>query len=157
MQVLDAFSPRAAARSPLRSDLGLLLLRAAAAAPLFFHGTQKLLGWFGGGGPAEFAGYLATLGVPAPHLAAWLAAVSEVGGALVLVCGWGWPRRAALALIPLVITMAVATITSARNGFDVQHGGAEYPLVIGVLLVALLLTGPGTLVAARSRATGGAR
>lgn len=142
-------------KAPGRRDIGLLLLRTAAAVPLFFHGTQKLLGWFGGGGPAEFAAYLDTLGVPAPYLAAWLAAASEVGGALVLLAGW--PARAGLALAPLVFTMAVAAATSARNGFDVLHGGAEYPLVLGVLLVALVLLGPGSLVLARARGNGGTR
>lgn len=145
----------ASAGAPARRDIGLLLLRAAAAVPLLFHGTQKLLGWFGGGGPSEFAAYLDTLGVPAPDLAAWLAATTEVGGALVLLAGW--PARAALALAPLVFTMVVAAATSARNGFDVQHGGAEYPLVLGVLLVALVLMGPGSLVVARARVSGGAR
>lgn len=142
-------------KAPARRDVALLLLRTAAAAPLFFHGAQKLLGWFGGGGPAEFAAFLDTLGVPAPYLSAWLAAASEVGGALVLLLGW--PARAGVVLAPLVFTMAVAAATSARNGFDVQHGGAEYPLVLGVLLVALVLMGPGSLVVARVRSNGGAR
>lgn len=155
MQILQALTPSGEARSPSRSDIALLLLRGAAAAPLFFHGAQKLLGWFGGGSVAAFAAYLDALGVPAPHLSAWLAAVTEVGGAVVLLCGW--PGRAGLALLPLVFTMAVAAATSARNGFDVVHGGAEYPLVLAVVLVALLLTGPGTLVVARAWARGGAR
>jgi putative oxidoreductase len=141
--------------APGPRDVGLLLLRIAAAVPLFFHGTQKLLSWFGGGGTAEFAAYLDGLGVPAPYLSAWLAAATEVGGALVLLAGW--PVRAGLALTPLVFTMFVAAATSARNGFDVQSGGAEYPLVLGVLLVVLVLLGPGSLVLARARGNGGVR
>jgi putative oxidoreductase len=133
--------------APGPRDVGLLLLRIAAAVPLFFHGTQKLLSWFGGGGTAEFAAYLDGLGVPAPYLSAWLAAATEVG----------WPVRAGLALTPLVFTMFVAAATSARNGFDVQSGGAEYPLVLGVLLVVLVLLGPGSLVLARARGNGGVR
>lgn len=143
------------ARPPTRRDVALLLLRGAAAAPLFFHGAQKLLGWFGGGGLGEFAGFLAGLGAPAPLLSAWLAAVSELGGSLVLLAGW--KGRGALALVPLAFTMAVAAATSARNGYDVMQGGAEYPLTLGVMVVALLLTGPGALVVARLRKDGGVR
>ena len=31
-------------------DLGLLMLRVGVGASCFSHGTQKLFGWFGGGG-----------------------------------------------------------------------------------------------------------
>jgi putative oxidoreductase len=113
------------------------LLRTAAAAPLFFHGSQKLCGWFGGGGIAEFAAYLAALGVPFPMLSAGLAAVSEVSGAAVLALGLGgW------ALAPVLFTMLVATLTSLRNGFDVMHGGAEFPLTLVLVLAAVALLTP---------------
>jgi putative oxidoreductase len=131
--------PRSLLPTTLRKDGALLLLRAAAAAPLFFHGTQKLFGWFGGDGIAGFAGYLAQLGVPFPTLSATLAATSEVGGAVLLLTGLGF-----WALPPVVFTMLVAAATSARNGFDVGHGGAEFPLVLTLVLAALALLGPGS-------------
>jgi putative oxidoreductase len=130
-----------ASRTFTRDDLGLLLLRGVVAAPFFFHGSQKLFGWFGGGGLVEFATYLDGLHVPASLVAAWLAALSELVGAAILVSGRGF-----LALVPLIFTMAVATAASARNGFDVLRGGAEYPLMLGVVLVFLVLRGPGALV-----------
>lgn len=134
-----------------RADLGLLLVRSSLAAAFFFHGTQKLFGWFGGdGGLAGFAAYLAQLGAPLPSVSAALAATSEVAGALVLLTGRGF-----VALAPLAFTMLVAAATSVRNGYDVTRGGAEYPLTLLALLVALLLTGPGGLVlwaSARRRA-----
>lgn len=133
-------------RSFTRGDLGLFLLRSAAAIPLFFHGSQKLFGWFDGGGLPEFASYLEKLDVPIPHVAALLAAVSEVGGVAILLSGRGF-----FALAPVVFTMAVAAATSARNGFDVARGGAEFPLTVGIVLVVLVLTGPGSLVAALPR------
>ncbi len=130
-----------------KDDVALLVLRLAAALPLGFHGTQKLFGWFGGGGLTGFAGYLETLGAPMPTLAALLAAVSEVGGALVLCSGRGFR-----ALPPVVFTMVVATAASSRNGFDVQRGGAEFPLALTALLVAIALLGPGALVIGPRRA-----
>ncbi len=127
-----------------RYDLGLLLIRLATGTAFFFHGTQKLFGWFGGGGLLPFASYLEQLGLPFPSLSAGLAAVSEVAGALVLLSG-----RSFAVLLPLLATMGVATVCSARNGFDVQHGGVEYPLVLALLITALILTGPGAYVARR--------
>jgi putative oxidoreductase len=135
------------ARPPsLRRGGALLLLRVAAGLPLLFHGTQKLFGWFGGDGFSGFAGYLESLGVPFPTASAYLAGASEVGGGLILLTGIGF-----WVLPPVIFTMLVAAATSARNGYDVGRGGAEYPLTIAVMLVALALTGPGSFVSALAR------
>lgn len=137
---LDAlFAPLVTGAARHKRDGALLLLRAAAGVPLLFHGTQKLFGWFGGGGLAGFAEYLAQLGLPFPELNAALAATSEVGGAVMLLTGLGFR-----ALPPVIFTMLVAALTSARNGYDVMHGGAEYPLVLAIVLGALALLGPGS-------------
>ncbi|WP_394845897.1 DoxX family protein [Pendulispora brunnea] len=138
-------------RHASRLDAALVLLRAVAAIAFFYHGSQKLFGWFGGGGLSGFASYLENLQIPLPYVAACLAAASEVAGALILLAG-----RAFWALAPLVFTMLVAALTSGRHGYDVQHGGAEYPMTMVVLLIALVLTGPGSLVAIRP-SQGGAR
>lgn len=117
-----------------RPRLARSLLRVAAAAPLFFHGSQKLFGWFNGEGITGFAGYLEALGIPLPTLSAALAALSEVCGALALLFGLGvW------ALLPALFTMLVATLTALRNGFSVQHGGVEFPLTLLLVLLAIVL------------------
>ncbi|WP_394835361.1 DoxX family protein [Pendulispora rubella] len=134
-----------------RLDAALFLLRGIAAIAFFYHGSQKLFGWFEGSGLSGFASYLESLRMPLPYVAACLAAVSEIVGALVLLAG-----RAFWALGPLVVTMLVAALTSGRHGYDVQHGGAEYPMTMVVLLIALVLAGPGSFVPARSW-QGGAR
>jgi len=140
----DALASKTSRRGSLRRDGALLLLRAAAGVPLLFHGTQKLFGWFGGDGIGGFAGYLASLGVPLPTVSASLAAASEAGGALILLTGIGFR-----ALPPVIFTMLVAAVTSARNGYDVMHGGAEYPLALALVLGVLALLGPGAFVAPR--------
>ncbi|MDX2010618.1 MAG: DoxX family protein [Myxococcaceae bacterium] len=133
---------------PLRfgRDAGLFLLRLAAGVPLFFHGAQKLFGWFGGGGLSGFADFLAQLGVPWPSVSAVLAAVTEVGGGALLVVGLGFRG-----LVPVVVTMLVAAATSARHGYDVMRGGAEYPLTLALLVAALALLGPGAFSLASVR------
>ncbi|MFO0578063.1 MAG: DoxX family protein [Polyangia bacterium] len=123
-----------------RRDVGLLLIRAALAGPFLYHGAQKLFGWFGGSGPSGFAAYLEGLHIPLPLLSAVLAGASEFLGGVLLLSGRGWP-----ALVPLVFTMAVAILASAGRGYDVQHGGVEYPLALFLLLVAVSLLGAGSL------------
>lgn len=142
---MNTTAPADVSRRRWRHDGALLLLRTAAAGPLFFHGAQKLFGWFGGSGLAGFGAWLEHLGMPFPKALAVLAAVSEVGGAVMLGAGLGFG-----ALAPVVFTMLVAAGTSARNGYDVLHGGAEYPLTLALLVGALALLGPGAYSARRT-------
>lgn len=123
-----------------RRDVGLLLVRVALSGPFLYHGAQKLFGWFGGSGLSGFAAYLDGMHIPLPLLSAFLAGASEFFGGVILLGGRGW-----LGLLPLLFTMAVAVLTSAGHGYDVQHGGIEYPLALLLLLVAVILLGAGSL------------
>ncbi|MBO0916380.1 DoxX family membrane protein, partial [Streptomyces laculatispora] len=49
-----------------RRDLGLLLLRVGTGAVLAAHGTQKLAGWFGGGGIEGTARAMEAMGFHPP-------------------------------------------------------------------------------------------
>lgn len=129
------------ANSPSRwsVDVGLALIRVMVGVVFVFHGSQKLFGVFGGPGMEGFAGYVATLGVPAPTLAAWLAALAEFGGGLAFILGAG----TRLAAVPLVITMLVAAFGVHGSAFSVQAQGMEYALTLGVASLGLAFTGPG--------------
>ncbi len=135
-----------------RADAGLLIARSMGFVVFFYHGAQKLFGWFGGSGLSGFAGYLDSLGAPLPMASAFAAAASEVVGALVLLSGRGF-----VGLVPLTFTMLVATATQWKNGFDVQQSGVEFPLTMLLMLVSLMLTGPGALVAPSPGSRGEAR
>ena len=115
------------------SDLTVL------AAVFVFHGSQKLFGWFGGYGIEGTAGFMQTIGIPFPTLSALLAGVTEFAGGIVLLLGTG----TRIAAIPMAFTMLVAIATVHRGGFNAQSGGMEYPLTLGVVLLALALMGPG--------------
>jgi putative oxidoreductase len=116
-------------------------LRLALGVIIFVHGIGKLLDV----GPASpgiegFTGYLANLMVPYPELFAWIVALVEtVGGILVFI---GLFARYASALI--VIDMAAATwLVHIPNGL-VASGG-ELPIVLGLIGIAIVLSGPGHL------------
>ncbi|HEU4546185.1 MAG TPA: DoxX family membrane protein, partial [Microlunatus sp.] len=70
-------------------DLGLLLLRVGVGSALFAHGSQKLFGWFGGGGVEGTAEFLGSAGFEPPKLNATLAGAGEAGSGLLLALGLG--------------------------------------------------------------------
>src|ERR1019366_9533508 len=119
------------------TDTGLLLIRAILALVFTYHGSQMLLGWFGGYGIEGTAGFMASIGIPFPTFSAVIAGATELFGGILLLLGTG----ARLAAIPLAFTMLVALAT-AHSGFNVQTGGIEHALTLGVILLALALLGP---------------
>ena len=126
------------------TDTALFMIRTVLAAVFVFHGSQELFGWFGGYGIEGTAGFMQTIGIPFPTLSALLAGATEFVGGIILLVGTG----TRIAAIPMAFTMLVAIATVHRGGFSAQSGGMEYPLTLGVVLVALALTGPGHFTAA---------
>jgi putative oxidoreductase len=115
----------------------MLLLRLWVGVVGVAHGGQKL-GFFGGDGIAKFAEGLTKMGVPAPTISAWMAALAEsVGGAMIAI--GLWPR---LAAIPFAITMIVAWSTAHHFKFFGQ-GGGEYAFTLAVIAIAIIIAGPG--------------
>lgn len=125
-------------------DMGLLVIRVMLAVVFIYHGQGKLFGGLDG-----FAGYLASMNVPMPNVAAFLAALSEFGGGLILLSGLAFR----FTLPPVVFTMLVAAFKAHGGKFNIQDGGMEYPLTLGIITAALILTGPGGLTLARFRST----
>lgn len=124
--------------NPLRTDLGLLLMRAMGGTVFVFHGAQKLFGSFGGYGLEGTAGFMESIGLPFPLASALLAGLAELVGGLALLTGFG--QR--LLALPLAFTMLVASFT-AHSGFAAGSGGMEYPLTLAFLAAGLGLVGPG--------------
>ena len=129
----DTFNVPHRLAEPAR-DTGLLLLRVTLGGLFIFHGSAKFTNGIDG-----FAGYLESLNVPFPLLNAYLAAGTEVIAGAAVILGL-FTRLAAL---PLAFTMAVAFFTAKGAQLSAQGGGGEYPLALGLVAIALLLTGPG--------------
>ncbi|WP_166397051.1 DoxX family protein [Rubrobacter marinus] len=104
------------------------------------HGYQKLAG-----GPANFGGMLAQLGVPAPTLMAYVVTFVELVGGILLILGllsrWaGLLLTANLAVAVLMVKVDVGLIAPQGGG-----AGAELDLALIAGFVTILLLGPGKL------------
>ncbi|MGW7289253.1 DoxX family protein [Streptomyces sp. NPDC054847] len=122
-----------------RRDLGLLVLRVGTGAVLVAHGTQKLFGWFGGGGLEGTAKGMEAMGFHPPKQSAMAAGIAEAGGGVLLALGLATPAAGAA----VTGNMAGAVSVHAPAGFFAQSGGFEYPAFLGFTAAAIGVMGPG--------------
>jgi putative oxidoreductase len=116
---------------------GLLLLRLILGAVFIAHGSQKVLGWYGGPGLQGTVGYMAGMGIPT--ILAYVAAFTEFLGGIALVIGF-LTKPAALGILIVMIT-AIAKVHLSEGFFSPK--GFELPLTLGVIAFTLFLLGPG--------------
>jgi putative oxidoreductase len=114
------------------------------------HGIAKL-----SRGPGSFAGILQSLGVPAPHLMAWITILSELLGGIAIAIG----AFVTIVSLPLAVILLVATFTVhlpygfstikliaiTQTGAQFGPPGYECNLLYLAALAALVLGGPGPL------------
>nr|WP_202458029.1 DoxX family membrane protein [Streptomyces sp. SID5464] len=124
-----------------RRDLGLLLLRLGTGGVLAAHGTQKLFGWFGGGGIEGTGQFMESVGYVPGKASATAAGLAETGGGTLLALGLATPAAGAAA----AGAMAGAAAVHTPNGFFNQGGGYEYAAALGLTAAGLAVTGPGRL------------
>jgi putative oxidoreductase len=123
----------------LRMEIGLALLRLTTGLILAAHGAQKLFGWFDGPGLDGTGQFFETIGFQPGRRHALKAGLAETGGGLLLALGLFTPIGTAL----ICSVMLVAGTVHAKNGFFVQNGGYEHPVVLGVAALSIAFTGPG--------------
>jgi putative oxidoreductase len=118
---------------------GPVLVRLALGIPMLVSGVGKVLGVGPkASGISGFAGFLSSLGVPLPTLAAWGVGLLElVGGALLLV---GLFVRVMGALLTLDMLVATVLVHLPEG-----YGGIELTLVLALIAGSLVLSGPGAL------------
>lgn len=131
-------------------DLAFFLARLALGIIFVAHGSQKLLGWFGGYGPSATIAMFAKSGIP--PLLGWLDIIAEFFGGLGLIFGV-LPRLSALGIL-IVMLVAVFKV-HLQNGFFMNWGGVvlangkakpegfEYHLLAMGIALIVLLAGPG--------------
>ena len=119
---------------------GLLVLRLLLAGLLFGHASQKLFGWFRGGGPAGTATMFEAWGFRPGRTMVLLAGTCELLAAVLLVLGLATPLATAI----VIGTMTVASAPNFAKGLWAHMGGYEVPFVYAGMAFVLALTGPGT-------------
>jgi putative oxidoreductase len=121
-------------------NTGLLLLRLVLGLLMAAHGSQKLFGWFGGHGLAAVSGMFESLGFRPGRFFASAAALSEVGGGLLMALGFLGPVGPALVLAVMIVA---AISVHWQNGLFAMSNGIEVPLLYATGAAVLTLTGPG--------------
>jgi putative oxidoreductase len=122
-------------------DAGLLIARLVFGLLMAAHGTQKLLGWFGGYGLAGTGGFFESLGFRPGRFFAGVAALSELVGGLLIATGLLGPVGPALVLAVMVVA---ALAVHAQHGVFAASNGIEVPLLYATAAVSLGLIGPGS-------------
>ena len=125
---------------PFTMDHALALIRVVAGLLLVGHGAQKLFGAFGGHGIRGVAGWLGSMGVPAPLAFAWFVGLCEFVGGLLLTLGLFTPVAA---LAVSAVMLGAIWLVHWSKGPWVTNGGFEYPLVLLAIAATMGLAGPG--------------
>ena len=119
---------------------GMLILRIIVGLVMAAHGAQKLFGWFGGYGLTGTGEFMVQLGFRQGRLFATAAAMSELGGGILVALGFLGPVGPAL----IISVMIVAAVTVHwKNGLFASANGIELPLLFSAAAAAIALIGPG--------------
>lgn len=122
------------------AGVGELILRLALGIVFLAHGLPKLKN------PAELTGLLTKLGIPAAPLLAWLVALLETAGAVLLILG----LATRIIALGLVIDMMVAIVTvkrsMAKSPFTSgMSAGWDFELMLLATALAVVFLGSGPL------------
>jgi putative oxidoreductase len=133
---------RTLALSPMDrlAEFAPLVVRVIVGVIMAAHGLQKLLA-----GPANFGGFLAQLGVPAPTLMAYVVTLVELGCGILLIIGL-FSRLAALLLtIDLVVAIVLVKVNVGFLSPESGGAGAELDLALIAGFLVILLAGAGRI------------
>lgn len=125
-----------------RAGYGLTVLRVFVGIIFAAHGSQKLFGWFGGGGLAGTAQWMESIGLAPGTLMALLSGGTEFFGGLALIIGL-LARPAALGL-SFTLLVAIFSV-HIHNGLFMANNGYEFALALLGGTLAVLLEGAGKL------------
>ncbi|MEU0494226.1 DoxX family protein [Mycobacterium sp. NPDC006124] len=126
-------------------DLGLMILRMGLGALLIAHGLQKAFGLWGGQGLNGFQQSLVDMGYQHANVLTYVGVAGQIGAGVLLVLGLFTPVAAAGAVAYLINSLLAAVAAQpARGTFSFfLPDGHEYLVMLLLIAVALVLTGPG--------------
>lgn len=122
--------------SLLSPDWGLLILRIGVAIVFFAHGLPKIKD------VGQTAGFFKQANIPMPVVSAWIVALVETLGAILLVLGLGTRVIALGMAFAMLVAIKVVKIGMVKAKFS---GGWEFEFILGMAALALVFTGAGAL------------
>jgi putative oxidoreductase len=137
----------------MKKDIALLLLRLTGLGMAINHGWGKISSFAAGGGDRFIAGVEA-LGFPMPVIFAWVAALAEFGGGLLLALGLGTRIAASFAAFAMVVAaflrhrfhqhllVAVGLLDATPEEVK-EWGNPEMGLLYLVCFIVIILMGGG--------------
>lgn len=128
-------------RSASVRDWALLALRLAIGITFIVHGYPKLVP----SGPAGFAGFVRSLGFPAPLFFAWVVAIVEFFGGMAMILGFLTRYVGALMAIEMLVTTIRVKMAGGVGFIGSRGAGWELDFLLLAIAVALTLLGPGAL------------
>jgi putative oxidoreductase len=117
------------------NDLALLLLRIAVGVVFIFAGWGKLNGIEG---VQQFFG---NIGIPLAGIMAWVVALTEFVGGLMVLVGF----KARIPNILLAIIMVVAFFTTKMSDFSITSANVRVDIIMFLVTVSLAILGSGGL------------
>ncbi len=117
---------------------GLLVLRVVTGIIYIGHGLPKF-GFMGGNGLSGLSGWLGSMGVPLPGVAAFLVASVEVGGGALVIVG----LMTRLASLAQAFAMLVAIFLVHWDNGMFGQGGYQWALLLMACSICLLIEGAG--------------
>lgn len=124
------------------TDVGILAVRLAVGITFAAHGAQKVLGWWGGPGFANWSAAISRMGLRPVWLWAAVGAGVELVCGLLLLLGLLTPLASALLVAQ---SMYIVVRAHLPRGFWNAKGGIEFPLQLLAGSVLVVATGPGSL------------
>lgn len=121
---------------PFVRDSALLLFRAVLGLIFVAHGWEKLFI----SGATKTTGQFSAWGIPQPELSAWICAIAELVGGGLLVVGL---LTTIIAGALTVLMIAAIYFVHLDGQFFVADNGLEFPLLLVVSLVMIVVFGSG--------------
>ncbi len=122
--------------------IGLLIIRVIVGLYYAIHGSQKVFGWFGGGGIAGTGAFFEQIGIKPGKFMALVAGLGELVGGILLVLGFLTPLAALLIIVPMIVAMVTVT---GKKGLFAERGGIEYNLVLIAIALGMFFIGAGSI------------
>jgi putative oxidoreductase len=122
-------------------DFGLLVLRLVLGGLFVAHGLDQLFGWLNGpiDGMDATRRTLTDAGFTEPGILAWVLAISETAGGVLVIVGLFFPAGAAALLA------VMANVIVVRGDWNQFLGNVELEMIYAGAAFALLFTGPGRI------------